>query len=53
MRNSGGGHGTLMTSILRPLASGVLVSRSYASVERSYCAALRENVSGSNAKHSR
>ena len=39
MRNSGGGQGTLMTSILRPLASVALVKRSYASVERSYCTA--------------
>ncbi len=39
MRNSGGGQGTLMTSILRPRASVALVRRSYASVERSYCAA--------------
>ena len=42
MRNSGGGQGTLMTSILRPFASGVLVRRSYASVERSYCARRRD-----------
>jgi len=39
VRNSGGGQGTLMTSILRPRASVALVRRSYASVERSYCAA--------------
>ncbi len=41
VRNSGGGQGTLMTSILRPRASVALVRRSYASVDRSYCAASR------------